>query len=193
MKEACFLQILIRGVSGGVGDRITWLPSSRGTAAPPPRPGASVFGDGAFSAAAKVKRGGEGRVWLPGSLTGALVGSRRAGEADAESRAHAGTRRAEPTRGPQRRGFSDGSHFSPCGRVCPASTSFCTVIKQVICQNLTSFGGTNIWAHPTPGRETAGTLCNERCPEALSHKSDFLPPGSCALSHEHLATAFQAS
>lgn len=91
---------LIRGVSGGVGDRITWLPSSRGAAAPrPPHPGASVFGDGAFSAAAKVKRGGEGRVWLPGSLTGALVGSRRAGEADAESRARAGT----PASGLQRR------------------------------------------------------------------------------------------
>lgn len=192
---------LIRGVSGGVGDRITWLSSSRGTAAPPPAPGASMFGDGAFSAVAKVKRGGEGRVWLPGSLTGALVGSRRAGEADAESRAHAGARRAEPTRGhgeqSPRGDPSVGAlatvPTSPCGRVCPASTSFCTAIKQVICQNLTSCGGTNIWAHPTPGRETAGTLCNERCPEALSHKSDFLPPGSCTLSHEHLATAFQAS
>lgn len=109
--------------------------------------------------------------------------------------------RAEPTRGhgeqSPRGDPSVGAlatvPTSPCGRVCPASTSFCTAIKQVICQNLTSCGGTNIWAHPTPGRETAGTLCNERCPEALSHKSDFLPPGSCTLSHEHLATAFQAS
>lgn len=169
-----------------VAPKFTW--NSR----PPPPPARACLETGPSvrrrrsNEAAKVERGFP--VHSPGPSWEADVPVRRMQRAG-PARGHG----EQSPRGDPSVGASATVPTSPCGRVCPASTSFCTVIKQIICQNLTSFGGTNIWAHPTPGRETAGTLCNERCPEALSHKSDFLPPGSCALSHEHLATAFQAS